>query len=348
MLDRLVIVLLLVALVSFLSTVQLMAHFVTHPNCCVDDLPSRAKNKAWESLTSPIDVGVPQAKFQAVTFPATDGAEANGWIIAERPPKNKSKPMQGKMAVLVHDSGNDKRQMLELAGAINKKVGWAVLLFDTRETEVSQFGRAAVLDVLGALNYVKSREHKYASTVNKVAVVGVSVGAAAGMYAAIKDPAVDAFVPISMPTTAHQYWQAALQRAVTELQETVKNRVASEKPVTIQARFAALQADHLYTPKAAPQHRQHSQEEQTFMARLASSSKGWFIDFMAHLTVMYGAGYRAWLQECADPHKAIHRLQPRGLLLVHGKEDTTTPMWLAQQIYNRAGACSPKLAVIQQ
>ena len=23
---------------------------------CVDDLPSRAKNKAWESLTSPIDV----------------------------------------------------------------------------------------------------------------------------------------------------------------------------------------------------------------------------------------------------------------------------------------------------
>ena len=69
---------------------------------------------------------------------------------------------------------------------------------------------------------------------------------------------------------------------------------------------------------------------------------------MAHLTVMYGAGYRAWLQECADPHKAIHRLQPRGLLLVHGKEDTTTPMWLAQQIYNRAGACSPKLAVIQQ
>ena len=45
----------------------------------------------------------------------------------------------------------------------------------------------------------------------QVAVVGVSVGAAAGMYAAIKDPAVDAFVPISMPTTAHQYWQAALQ-----------------------------------------------------------------------------------------------------------------------------------------
>ena len=125
-----------------------------------------------------------------MTFPATDGAEVNGWIIAERPSKNKNKPMQGKMAVLVHDSGNDKRQvrhittplfcaagvvysspcrlqMLELAGAINKKVGWAVLLFDTRETEVSQFGRAAVLDVLGALNYVKSREHKYASTVNK-------------------------------------------------------------------------------------------------------------------------------------------------------------------------------------
>ena len=69
---------------------------------------------------------------------------------------------------------------------------------------------------------------------------------------------------------------------------------------------------------------------------------------MAHLTVMYGAGYRAWLQEVADPHKAIHRLQPRALLLVHGKEDTTTPMGLAQQIYNRAGACSPKLAFIQQ
>lgn len=58
--------------------------------------------------------------------------------------------------------------MLELAGAINKKLGWATLLFDTRETEVSQFGRGAVKDVLGALTYVKNREHKYASMVNKV------------------------------------------------------------------------------------------------------------------------------------------------------------------------------------
>jgi len=235
--------------------------------------------------------------------------------------------------------------MLDLAAQINKRIGWGSLLFDTRETEVSQFGRGAVTDVSDALRYVRSKEHASLEPIRKVAVLGVAVGGGAGMWASIKDPSVDAFISVSMPSTAYQYWQAALHDAVEELKVSVPSRLAKNETVEPQARLAHFVTD-LVVKDVVTQVRDESSEASNYMAKMAEMSKGWFIDISAHLTVMYGAGYRAWLQEIADPHKAIHRLQPRAYYLVHGKEDTITPMWLAQVLYNRAGACSPKVAHI--
>jgi len=126
----------------------------------------------------------------------------------------------------------------------------------------------------------------------------------------------------------------------------VPAREAKGTPVKWQARFSRKLAEWFHVPVETQS--QESDEQSNFMAKMAQMSKGWFIDLIAHLTVIRGAGFRAWLQGVVDPHKVIHRLAPRGFLLVHGEEDPITPTWLVQTLYNRAGHCQPKLARIQQ
>lgn len=342
--------LLLVVLVTVSSTliaVDFLSNLVIHPNCCAEHLPSRAQSKEWEQLTSPADAGAKDAVH--VKFPSQDGQTLEGWLT---PGKKSSKGGEGKedtgatMVVMVHDSGSDMRQVYELAREVQKRLGWGAMVFNTRETEISAFGRGATSDVLAAITFVRSGSHEITKGVKKVVVMGISAGAGAGMLASIKDTSVDAFVAISMPASAHQYWQSQLQTAVEELKHSVATRQAANIDVGWQAQFTRYIVEIVYSP--VEQRLEESDEQSNFMAKVAELSKGWFIDFAAHLTVIRGAGYRAWLQGVADPHKSIHRIQPRGFLLVHGQVDTVTPLWLAQNIYNRAGGCQPKLARIQQ
>jgi len=237
------------------------------------------------------------------------------------------------------------RQVFELSRELQHRFGWGSLVFNTKETEASAFGRGAASDVLAAVVFVRSKSHVITQKTTKLAIMGISQGAGAGMFATIKDTSVDAFVAVSMPTSAHQYWQASLQSAVEEFKQSVDARQAANVDVGWQARFTRYLLDVAYSP--VEQRIEESDEQADFMAKIAHMSKGWFIDLAAHLTVIRGAGYRAWLQGIADPHKSIHRIQPRGFLLMHGQADQVTPVWLAQSLYHRAGGCSPKLARIQ-
>jgi pimeloyl-ACP methyl ester carboxylesterase len=335
-----VLIVLCAFVVSMLITVDFLSNMVVNPNCCADDLPSRKLNKAWSKFGSLADAGVQDA--EQVQFPGQDGSTLEGWLV---PGKGKRSSNGEKLIVLVHDSGQDMKQVYELALQIQKRLGWVSLVFNTRETQVSAFGRVATADVNAAVSYVRAKSHALTRRVEKVGVMGISVGAASGLMAAVKDTSVDAFVAVSMPSTAHQYWQSLLQTAIGELKASIQVRQEKKIPVGWQARFTSQVADWAYVPVSVRM--EESEEQANFMAKMAELSKGWFIDLIAHLTVIRGAGFRAWLQGIADPHKSIHRLAPRSFLLAHGEDDRITPTWLVQNIYNRAGHCQPKLARIQ-
>jgi len=325
---------------ALLTSLEYLSFTVIHPNCCVENFPSRASNRVWESLSSPTDVGIND--FEVVEFNTPDGRSIKGWLIPSGKKRRSQEPV---LAVLVHDSGADKRQVLEIAAGMSKRLGWTALLFDTQETEVSAFGHLAAVDTNSAVNFVKARSHEHTRSIKKVVVLGLSVGAAAGMAASIKDTAVHAFISVSMPTSAHQFWQSKLQDSVEQLKDTVPKRLAVNQSVGWQARLTHHIVELFYQPM--DQVMQDTTEGSNFMAKLEHLSKGWFIDLAAQYTVIRGAGYRAWLQGHVDPHKIVHRLQPRGFLLVHGKHDKVTPIQLVQSLYHRAGSCHPKLAKIQ-
>merc|ERR1712010_287279 len=120
--------------------------------------------------------------------------------------------------------------------------------------------------------------------------MGVSQGAAAAMYAAIKDTSIEAFVGISMFSFAADYTAHHLKGVLAELKE--HSTGWQQKAVALLSRSESLSGGGT----------QISKEEAEFMNKESFRSVGWFLDAAAQLNVIYGAGYRAWLHGHADPH----------------------------------------------
>jgi len=321
-----------------------LSHLVLNPTCCIDDLPSRRSAKEFEVYKGPADVGLLHSID--VSFVATDGHPVEGWLIAPVPDEEDG---QDKLVVLVHDTGADKRQLLELGVAIHEHTGWGLLFIDHREGTKTAFGTDASLDVLAALQFIHTGGHEALARIKKVAIMGTGIGGAAATFAMIKDTSVDSLVIIDTPSSAYSWSQAHLKEVLLELRDSVNARLASNSAVSWQARLTSFIVENVYKYEETTASEEMS-EASNFMAQMSTSSAGLFLDMAAHLTIVYGAGYKTWLQGLADSQKVVHRVQPRGFMMVHGsmKEkaahlEQRHSIEFATQLYNRAGMCTPKM-----
>lgn len=124
---------------------------------------------------------------QPVAFAAADGVPLRGWLLpgeAALPP-----------VVLCHDLGESKASLVGTAIAL-RQAGFTVLLFDFRGHGDSAGSRSTLgleekRDVLGAVEFLRSREGAAAS---RVGLLGVGMGAHAAVLAAAERPEVRVLV----------------------------------------------------------------------------------------------------------------------------------------------------------
>lgn len=145
-----------------------MARFVTRAGTRPPDM--RLKD-------TPADSGVP---FEAVRFQATDGLTLSGWWIA---PTSKNA-----VVLLTHGLFRNRVEMLSRAVAL-AKAGYGALLYDSRNHGSSQKGIVSLgfyeaQDVLGGMNYIRSRSGSSGAPTFRVVLMGVSMGAVATLRAA--------------------------------------------------------------------------------------------------------------------------------------------------------------------
>ncbi len=131
-------------------------------------------------------VGPPPAGLsaEAVSFPSPSGATLHGWWL----PGSQSKAG----VVLMHGSGTDRRSMLERARML-KAAGYPVLLFDFQAQGESlgshvTDGYLEALDARAAVEFMRQRG------VEKVGIIGFSLGAAAAVLGPEGPLPVDAMV----------------------------------------------------------------------------------------------------------------------------------------------------------
>ncbi len=115
------------------------------------------------------------ATFEAVTFTSIDGNQLSGWYLPAR--------TQGVNIVMMHGLFRSRYEMLDRGVALWRE-GYGVLLYDLRRhggspAEFSTVGYDERHDVAGAIKFVRAR-----APGQKIALLGVSMGAAATLLAA--------------------------------------------------------------------------------------------------------------------------------------------------------------------
>ena len=148
--------------------------------------------QVFRSTHPPLDPGKPfdfaaiQVSVEAVRFEAADGVDLAGWFLTGDP---------GSPALLLcHDWGRSKASLTQLALDLNDE-GFHVLALDFRghgasERRGSTFGLREKRDVLGALDWLKSRGFEG----KRVGVYGVGMGAYAALLAAEGRQRIGVFV----------------------------------------------------------------------------------------------------------------------------------------------------------
>ena len=150
----------------------LISYIATHP-------PRRRSKK------TPTDFG---AAFEVVPFAACDGVALSGWLI---PAKSSSEPRG--VVILCHGMMKMRSDMLGWAEALWER-NFALLLFDFRgygrsADELCSAGYKEVLDLRGALDYVKSRPELAELPLG---VFGFSMGGAVALMTAADDLRIQA------------------------------------------------------------------------------------------------------------------------------------------------------------
>lgn len=128
------------------------------------------------------------ARTETVHFPSLDGTPLDGWLVPSDLPRAAA-------VVLLHGYGNSKPQLLPQAAYLHR-AGYHVLLIDFRNRGQSGGGAVTVgamepHDVRGAVSYLLTRPEVIAE---RIAVQGVSLGAAAAILAASADTRITAVV----------------------------------------------------------------------------------------------------------------------------------------------------------
>jgi pimeloyl-ACP methyl ester carboxylesterase len=138
-------------------------------------------------------VGRPPLDLQAsnITFASGAGVLIHGWLVP-------GKPRQG-VVLLLHSVRGDRREMISRAEFLRKR-GYAVLMIDFQSHGENRgnritYGDLESRDVTGALQYLR---HKLPG--EKVAVIGVQMGADAFVLAEDRPPVVAAVLEQMYPT----------------------------------------------------------------------------------------------------------------------------------------------------
>jgi pimeloyl-ACP methyl ester carboxylesterase len=127
-------------------------------------------------LFTTMDVGF---KYQELTFSSRDGLELSGWFI---PGKN------GVTVVVTHGFSGNRLSGVNVARMLHQQ-GFAVLLYDLRghgrsQPEISTWGWAEINDLLGAVDYLRSRPDVDAE---RIGALGYSLGAQISIRAAAQE-----------------------------------------------------------------------------------------------------------------------------------------------------------------
>ena len=127
--------------------------------------------------------------YENVTFPTEDGLSLRGWWMPERGPGHNG------TVVFLHGYGDSKAQALEVAPFL-LNASYDVLAFDFRahgesDGDATTVGLVEAEDVRAAIRHLQQRPDADA---DRIALLGFSMGAAAGLNAAVTLPEVDAIV----------------------------------------------------------------------------------------------------------------------------------------------------------
>ena len=152
-------------------------------------------------VTGGLDPASAGIYFDSVTVVAEDGARLDAWLVpvldARRVIDEKELVLRDKhpAALLVHDFGNRREQMLQLVKPLHD-AGFVVMVLSTRGCGTSQsrgqtFGLRESLDVKAAVEALRRRQFV---DPERVAVVGVGTGANAALLVASSDSRLAALV----------------------------------------------------------------------------------------------------------------------------------------------------------
>merc|ERR1711865_323892 len=142
-------------------------------------------------------------------------------------------------------------------------------------------------------------------------------GAAAALFAAQKSMEVDAVVLVDL----HAESDPLMQKRADTLLNDIQN---IDGTVTGHAKLMAVRSSGFVFL---------NEDVTSIVSTLAS-----------HIAVIRSSSWLTWLHGHSDPLKGIHRLSPRGMLIVQSKQafgKSTVPI---QKLYHRAGQCTPKSA----
>ncbi len=162
-----------------------VAYLVLLPLVVLVALPVVASQFLAHASTRPMDQHLTQdpatygRPFEDVSFPSSDGVVLRGWYL---PGKAGRSPF-----VFCHGLFRDRHEVLERSCRLNE-MGFPALLFDFRGHGHSDpapitLGYMEQFDVIAAADQLRSR-----TGASKIALCGVSMGAAAVVLAAAQDP----------------------------------------------------------------------------------------------------------------------------------------------------------------
>ena len=124
--------------------------------------------------------------YEDVSFTTREGLTLRGWYVPASSAGERG-------VVLVHGAGVDRRAMQKHVSYLHR-AGFYVLLFDLRNHGISDnngrglsFGLYEGYDIEAAVEYLKNQKG-----IKRAGVLGTSMGAVSAIYAASRNPAIDA------------------------------------------------------------------------------------------------------------------------------------------------------------
>jgi alpha/beta superfamily hydrolase len=156
-----------------------IAQFLLLPSILALDVTNRVRPIGSER--TPADLGL---AFRDVRFASADGTRLAGWWIASR---------NGAAVVVLPGAGSTRDEMLDHAAFLVRE-GYGALLIDSRghggsEGRSMEFGWGAERDVRAAVSFVLAQP-----SIERVGVLGLSMGGEVGLTSAAADPRIDVVV----------------------------------------------------------------------------------------------------------------------------------------------------------